>query len=90
MKTLATFFVCCVIIAAAKATIAIFAIATLLALVWGAIFRPAQTYGFIATCLITSLVSRYPGWCLVTIALVVLVTAVRRFPAESKNSADVT
>ena len=90
MKLLATFFVCCVILAAAQATIAVLAIATLLALMWGAIFRPAQTYGFIATCLVVSLFSRYPGWCMVMIALVMLVTAFRGLPEETTNPTDVT
>lgn len=81
MKLLATFFVCCVILAAAKVTFAVLAIATLLILICGAIFRPAQTYGFIATCLIVSLISRYPGWCVVAIALAILVTACRAQPA---------
>ena len=80
MKIFATFFVCCVILAAAKVTIAVLAIATLLILIWGAIFRPAQTYGFIATCLIISLVGRYPSWCIVVIALAILVSACRAQP----------
>ncbi len=81
MKLLVTFFVCCVILAAAKVAIAILAVAILLILIWGAIFRPAQTYGFIATCLIVSLISRYPGWCVVAIVLAILVTAIRAQPA---------
>lgn len=80
MKLLATFFACCVILAAAKVTFAVLAIATLLILIWGAIFRPAQTYGFIATCFIVSLLGRYPGWCLLMIGMVILVTALRAQP----------
>lgn len=72
MKLSATFFVCCVILAAAKVTFAVLAIATLLILIWGAIFRPAQTFGFIATCLIISLISRYPGWCLISISMAIV------------------
>lgn len=87
MKLLATFFVCCVILAAAQATIAVLAITLLLLLRWGAIFRPAQTYGFIAICLIISLFSRYPGWCLVTIVLVILFTAFRAQTADPPDSA---
>jgi hypothetical protein len=78
MKLVATFFVCCLILAAAKAAITVLAIAILLALIWGAIFRPAQTYGFLATCLIISLFNRYPGWCLLTTALIVVLPAFRR------------
>lgn len=89
MKIVTTFFVCCVIIAAVKATIAVLAITLLLILIWGAIFRPAHTYGFIATCLIVALFSRYPGWCMVMIALVMLVTAFRGLSAETTNPADV-
>ena len=74
MKLLATFFVCCVILAAAKVTITVLAIGTLLILIWGAIFRPAQTYGLIATCLVVSLFSRYPGWCLMGISMAILGT----------------
>ncbi|MCO4092870.1 MAG: hypothetical protein HEQ34_13100 [Sphingorhabdus sp.] len=85
MKFLATLFICCVILAAAKATIVILAIAILFALVWGAIFRPAQTYGFIATCFIVSLFSRYPGWCLAAIVLVAVVTALRTTTTEATN-----
>jgi hypothetical protein len=80
MKLFATFFVFCLILAAAKAAIAVLAIAIMLALLWGAIFRPAQTYGFIATCLIVSLFSRYPGWCLILIAMAILGALCRQMP----------
>ena len=87
MKLFATFFVCCVILAAAKVTIAVLAIATLLILIWGAIFRPAQTYGFIATCLIVSLFNHYPGWCLVTIAMIMLLSTCLRTHGRKSGTA---
>jgi hypothetical protein len=85
MKFLATFFVCCVIIAAAKATIAVLAITLLIILISGAIFRPAQTYGFIAICLTISLFNRYPGWCLLTIATIVVVSVFRVLPTQTAD-----
>jgi hypothetical protein len=69
MKPIVTFLVCCVIIAAAKATIAVMTIAALLMLLWGAIFRPAPTFGFLGACLIVMLFDRYPGWSLSLLAV---------------------
>jgi hypothetical protein len=70
MKTAITILTCCFIVAAAQASIAIIFAICILCLVWGAMFRPAQTFGFIGICILVTLFSRYPGWCLAGTAIV--------------------
>lgn len=65
MKLVATLLVCCLVVAAAKASIAILFAACILSLVWGAMFRPAQTFGFMAACLAFAAFERMPGLFLV-------------------------
>lgn len=61
MKLVATLLVCCLIVAAAKVSIALLFAACVLSLIWGAMFRPAQTFGFMAACLALAAFERMPG-----------------------------
>ena len=78
MKLVATLLVCCLVVAAAKASIAILFAACILSLVWGAMFRPAQTFGFIGLCLLSALLQRYPGWCLAMAAIGLIIATTGR------------
>jgi NAD/NADP transhydrogenase beta subunit len=88
MKLIMTLITCCLIIAAAKAAVAGLVLAVLLVLTWGAVFRPAQTLGFIASCLIISLLNRYPGWSIALVTMLILATTIRPSPQEKITAND--
>lgn len=85
MKLVATLLVCCLIVAAAKASIAILFAACILSLIWGAMFRPAQTFGFMAACLALAAFERMPGLFIVG-STILLALANFREPKRSAGS----
>ena len=64
MKLILTMLVCCLVIAAARAAIAVLALAILLTLVWGLYARTAQTLGYLFVCAIVWFVGAHPKWTL--------------------------
>lgn len=83
MKHIFFLLVCCLVFAAAKAAVAVLVVAILLVLSWGAIFRPVQTHGFIASCIIVSLFNRYPGWSIAIVGIIILTTTFRASSQET-------
>lgn len=67
MKLIGTLLVCCFILAAAKAAIAVLAFALMLTLLWGLFARTAQTIGYLIFCAIMWFAGAHPKWALAII-----------------------
>ncbi len=59
----------CLFMAAARMAIALLTVAFLFCLLWGALFRPAQAFGFIAFLVLAKLAEAYPVTLLVILAI---------------------
>ena len=66
MRTIAFIIICCLVIAAAQAAIAVLALAIALTFIWGLYARTAQTVGFLAVGGLTYLASASPNAALAT------------------------
>ena len=64
MKIAGTLFVACIILGIMQSVAAALAIALILMLVWGAIFRPRETYGFLMFGLMMQLLEHHAGLCI--------------------------
>jgi hypothetical protein len=59
----------CLFMGAAKMAIALLAVAFIFCLLWGALFRPAQAFGFIAFLVLAKLAETYPVTLLAILAI---------------------
>lgn len=64
MKMIGIFIICCIILAAAKAILAVLALAFLLMMLWGLYARTAQTIGYLFTCAVVWFAGAQPKWAL--------------------------
>ena len=77
MKLIGTLLACCLILAAAKAAIAVLAFALMLTLLWGLYARTARTIGYLVVCAIFWFAGAHPKWAFATTIGGVICIAIR-------------
>ena len=85
MKVLGYVLLACITLAAVKAAVAALFVLFLLGVVWGCMFRPAETFGLLGFCLLAGVVQDDP-WALV--ALLGLAIVATRLSGKSDGRFD--
>ena len=74
MRFVGMFVLLCVFMAAARMAIAVLALVFLVSLLWGALNRPAQAFGFMAFLVLAKLAEVYPASLLAVLAICAIIT----------------
>lgn len=91
MKLVGTLLLFCLVLAAAKAALAVLALAIMLTLLWDLYMRTAQTVGYIFACAIFWFAGAHPNWMLAVIIAGATCIAVRwviRLESDEPNPSD--
>lgn len=78
MKLFGIILAAAIILAALKVAIVVLLIGLVLALLWGLYYRTQVTVGFLAYCVIGSLMERHPLACIGMVTLLIVAGAARR------------
>ena len=81
MKVAGTLMLACIILGIFQSVAAALAVALILMLVWGAIFRPRETYGFLAFGLVMQLLEHHAGLCVAVAGVIVAAALIADRPS---------